>query len=105
MYVGKIAVRGYFGQNTMEAAREPRTLPHDVCTRSYGKIAGCVYHSPIRRSIILIRSDIMIFYHNRYIITSFLCYLVIVCLLLSLCFFFTLRLEQVFYYEYLDLAK
>ena len=62
MYVGKIAVRGYFGQNTMEAAREPRTLPHDVCTRSYGKIAGCVYHSPIRGMRVLRKVEIIIFY-------------------------------------------
>ena len=72
MYVGKLAVRGYFGQNTIEAAKEPRTLPHDVCTRSYGKIAGCVYHSPIRRSRILIRFEIITFYHQREIITLFL---------------------------------
>jgi hypothetical protein len=84
MYVGKIAVRGYFGQNTMEAAREPRTLPHDVCTRSYGKIAGCVYHSPIRRSIIVRIFEIIIVYHNREITTLCLCYPVLFPLLLAL---------------------
>jgi hypothetical protein len=84
MYVGKIAVRGYFGQNTIEAAREPRTLPHDVCTRSYGKIAGCVYHSLIRRGIIFIRFEIIIFYHDRELITLCLCYPVLFPLLLSL---------------------
>ncbi len=62
MYIGKIAVHGYFGQNTIEAAREPRTLPHDVCTRSYGKIAGYVYHSLIRGMRVLRKVEIIIFY-------------------------------------------
>ena len=82
MYVGRIAVCGYFGQNTIKAAKEPRTWPHDVCTRSYGKIACRVYHSPIRRVRVLIKVEIIIFYHYREIIAPFLCYLVRFSLLL-----------------------
>ncbi len=64
MYVSRMIVRGYLGQDIIEAAREPRTLQHDVCKRSYWKMASCVYHSPIRRFKLLKKVEIIIFYHD-----------------------------------------